>query len=454
MRGIIATAVLSTLMACSITDIPDPSTIINPDVTRNQDGAVGLYRESVTSFALVFGGGNVGQAGTAYALADGLASDQYAVLFPGFGMPSAFTLRYISPELSTNVGVPDALLPYTDLHLTRLHIDQAIGALREFGVTTPPSLIGELFALKGFLYVTFGEMYCSGVPFSEAIYNGDIVLGAPLTTEEMFERAIAQFDTALAVATDSVRVQQLAHVGKARALLNLGQFAAAGAAASPATVPTTFVSNMRYSAEDFPNYKGYATGPFVFLADTYLPDRKGSNGLDYVSAGDTAGGRTPDPRVRWIMSGGFQPRPIPMKFSTGSAPVVLASGVEARLIEAEASLRANDIGGWAGILNSLRQTAITPAIPELTPDSTTAAPDTLRQNVMFRERAFWMLGTGHRLGDMRRLVRQYQRSPQTVFPIGQAIPSSFFYSDQTNFAPPRAEQETNPNFNGCFNRDA
>ena len=31
-------------------------------------------------------------------------------------------------------------------------------------------------------------------------------------------------------------------------------------------------------------------------------------------------------------------------------------------------------------------------------------------DLLFSERAFWMFATGHRLGDMRRLIRQYGRT--------------------------------------------
>ena len=36
--------------------------------------------------------------------------------------------------------------------------------------------------------------------------------------------------------------------------------------------------------------------------------------------------------------------------------------------------------------------------------------------MLFRERAFWMYLTGHRLGDMRRLIRQYGRAGQHRVP--------------------------------------
>ena len=37
-----------------------------------------------------------------------------------------------------------------------------------------------------------------------------------------------------------------------------------------------------------------------------------------------------------------------------------------------------------------------------------------RVDMLFRERAFWMYFTAHRLGDMRRLVRQYSPRLETV----------------------------------------
>ena len=41
---------------------------------------------------------------------------------------------------------------------------------------------------------------------------------------------------------------------------------------------------------------------------------------------------------------------------------------------------------------------------------------------MFRERAFWLYLSGHRLGDLRRMVRQYGRSADAVFPGGGGKP--------------------------------
>ena len=41
-----------------------------------------------------------------------------------------------------------------------------------------------------------------------------------------------------------------------------------------------------------------------------------------------------------------------------------------------------------------------------------------RVDLLFSERAFWLFGTGHRMGDLRRLLRQYGRSQNDTYPVG------------------------------------
>jgi hypothetical protein len=97
-----------------------------------------------------------------------------------------------------------------------------------------------------------------------------------------------------------------------------------------------------------------------------------------------------------------------------------------------------------------------------------------REDLHFRERAFWLYLTGQRLSDMRRLVRQYQRNPQTVFPTGtyaralyrsvtgssavtddSKLPmrSDGTYGSDVNFPIPFDEQN-NPQFKECTDRKA
>jgi hypothetical protein len=78
-----------------------------------------------------------------------------------------------------------------------------------------------------------------------------------------------------------------------------------------------------------------------------------------------------------------------------------------------------------------------------------------RIDLVFRERAFWLFLTGHRLGDMRRLVRQYGRNRDNVFPVGtyRAGPLGN-YGNDVNVPAPASEILSNPKFSGCINRDA
>jgi hypothetical protein len=72
----------------------------------------------------------------------------------------------------------------------------------------------------------------------------------------------------------------------------------------------------------------------------------------------------------------------------------------------------------------------------------------------FRERALWMYATGHRLGDLRRLVRQYGLPESAVFPTGAYYrPQYPTFGTDVNFPVPFAETN-NPNYSGCVDRAA
>ena len=134
--------------------------------------------------------------------------------------------------------------------------------------------------------------------------------------------------------------------------------------------------------------------------------------------------------------------------------MVLADGIEARLIEAEARLQGAtqaDRDAMFASLNVLRATGLATAIAAL---PTSPATQDAAVDMLFKERAFWMWLTGHRLGDMRRLVRQYKRDQANVFPVG-AMPlrRGESFGTDVNFVVPFAERN-NPKFNGCIDRNA
>jgi hypothetical protein len=83
------------------------------------------------------------------------------------------------------------------------------------------------------------------------------------------------------------------------------------------------------------------------------------------------------------------------------------------------------------------------ATPANTADATT---------LLFREKAFWTFGRGQRLADLRRLIRQYGRAQDQVFPTGLYFKGGSYGSD-VNFPVPSSEA-VNPLFHGCLDRKA
>src|SRR4029078_1482535 len=115
-------------------------------------------------------------------------------------------------------------------------------------------------------------------------------------------------------------------------------------------------------------------------------------------------------------------------------------------IEAEAQLAAGNTGSFLATLNAARATVS--GLAPLTDPVTASA----RQDMLFRERAFWMYTTAHRLGDMRRLIRQYGRSTESVFPTGAYFKGGSYGTDVTLVT---SQQKTNnPNWTACTDKNA
>ena len=421
----------------------DTLNVTNPDVIEvgaasSGAGAIALRNGAIQDFAIVFSGTQDGVIVMSGNLADEIMATD------------TFFDRLLPNERNMNNnlgGATDAL--YLNLHTARAGTASAITAWAQVKPTSKDTL-SELYSIRGFTEDFFGEIYCSGVPFSGETSDGT-QFGEPQTTQQIFQRAAATFDTAFANATSSNN-KYLAQVGKARALLNLGQFAAA--AQVVAGVPTTFKYQTYHSSATTRQYNGVWNGTAVPSSRYTAWTKEGTNGYDFL--------QTPaDPRMPWATSnrvgfdGSTRNLPTQLKYPANNSPAVLADGIEARLIELEARLQggaqADRDAVFAG-LNGLRATAITPAMAPLAgsaPATQTAAVDQF-----FHERAYWLWLTGHRLGDMRRLVRQYGRDPESVFPVG-AVVTRFgsSYGKDVNFPVP-FDESNNPSFKGCIDRKA
>lgn len=338
---------------------------------------------------------------------------------------------------------------YNDLHRARRAAKLAAQRLAEEVDPADPR-IALLRNLEGYTYVALGEGFCSGIPFSE-VEEAERIEGPPLSTAEVFDSAVVRFDMALQVDPEN----RLARIGKARALLNNGRFAEA--AAEVADVPTSFTHFVEHSSNDDrqnnPVFNLMGNGRYS------VTNRIGGNGVPY---------RENDPRVPWLEDplGGFDDQFrlfISLRYPTRDSNVLLADGIEARLIEAEALLQAGD-PAWLDILNELRanvsglmtarfdtyeasvgldangEPKLAPTTSEgrRVPVGVTATtldpledPGSLdaRVDLLYAERALWMYNTGKRLGDMRRLMREYGRAENEVFPTGAYFKGGSYGSD-------------------------
>jgi starch-binding outer membrane protein, SusD/RagB family len=402
------------LLGVETPDVIDPSALDNPQ------GVAALHAGAVAEFtyALDNGGG-----GVALAL--------YSALFTDESMhastPPAVREWDLRNVLATNT------IGYTlFLNLQRARARTENVAPRIAGLLTgPDARIGELWALSGFTYILFAELYCSGVPISRA---EPLEYGRPLTTAELLDTALVRLTTAAGTAAGDARILNLIAVLRGRALLDRAQFSQAAAAV--ASVPTPFIYQLFHSTTT-PRQTNQI--PALFSADIQsVTNVEGGNGLNYASAND--------PRVPTLSTGlsrndGVTPMVRFTKYASQADPVVQASGIEARLIEAEAALQApTNVTLFLSKLNEARATVS--GLAPLTDPGTQSA----REDLLFRERAFWFYLTAHRLGDLRRLLRApYGRTAANVYPSGAYHKQGLTRGTQVSFVVPQPE-ENNPEY--------
>ncbi|HEV8355163.1 MAG TPA: hypothetical protein VGQ17_00170 [Gemmatimonadales bacterium] len=413
------------LGACdSILDVHDPDIV--PDA-GSAAGALALKAGVILRFNQAFDGS--GDAPDGFFLLGGLLADEWR---------SGDTFEQRNTTDFRVVQTTNSFLPTIFRSASRVRSEgqAAIDALRKYQ-PTPLSNIGQLFALTAFSENQIGEFFCNGIPFSE-ISGTDIIYGNPVSYDSAFKRAVSHADSALAwlAGPDSARIRQFASVIKGRALLNRNLPALAAAAV--AAVATNFQYLSTHSVNSTVNVlwqQGRDLRRYV------VADNEGTNGLPFMSSNDP---RIPHgPNVN-SFDNTLQNVPTQGIWNDKTDPVIVASGIEARLIEAEAALRVPDATTFLAKLNAARATRTD--LPGLADPGT----DPARVDLLFRERAFWMFSTGHRLGDLRRLIRQYGRNPETVFPTGPWFKGNVYGSD-VNFPVPFSENN-NPNFTGCLNR--
>jgi len=473
-----------------LVQVSDPATLRPGDLNN-----IGSVPALVNGAFRQFIGGYSGFGDDSFLSSSAVISDEtyYGDTFP---TRDAADRRSLQPTVLGNISD----LAFSRLQQARFNARRAYGVVDQF--TTAATAVADsatkaqLRTIEGYVYVTLSEGWCSDVPFSVLpdvgpIDPSQIVGGVGLSTSQMNDTAVVRFDQALA----NNSLNRLAAVGKGRALLNNGQFAAAAAAV--AAVPTNYVFLLQHSqnttAENNPmasleqngrygvaNLEGglTATGTAIRTdtASTTTAPGGSAEGLAFRGFLDVRVPWEPKPTNGLCFSSAIRCK-LNDNYPNFDADVPLASGVEARLIEAEAALQAGDAATMISKLNTLRAAStalLTGLYAGATPTSafkTNGAPNTLapltdpadpattpdiqfaaRRDLLFKERALWLYNTGHRQGDLRRLARApYSLATSAVFPSGLFFRGGSYGSDVAYPIPFTEQNNTAFNPGACNN---
>lgn len=487
------------LAACDIDEIldaPDPARVTPEQVDNPQS-----VRFLVQGALAQFNAGYSGSGGDSFLSSSGNATDE---MYHGdtFTTRQAIDQRDFQAPLATNTS--DGA--YISLQRARVAARRAAATVTRVFPDSANSF-ARMRAIEGMAYVTLAEGWCGNLPFGTVPETGPLdptalSTGPGISTAATFDSAVVRFNEALARNPGD----NLARIGKARALLGRGGDAnIALAAQTVAAVPDNYVFFIEHSNNTTGQYNpianlqeggryglsnlegadsaGVAIPPHNFFLRTHNP---GANAFPTIRDSATARVTAPnaeglnfrgamDPRVYWAFEGPAFTTSIPkhqdLRFTEFADDVPVASGVEARLIQAEAALRTGDVTEYLRILNVLRANVLArvgilypgttvnvtdnptgrgrrsmfaSTLPPLTDPGAAMSPAAARDarvRLLFRERAFWLFLTGHRQGDLRRMIRDYGYTQNQVFPSGPYYRTAgSFYGDDVAFPLPQREE--------------
>lgn len=414
-RSLALVAVLGGLSACDLK-------VTNPGPTQDA-----FLSDSLSLAAQV--------AGVGYTLGDGM---NYLVLH------SAVVTRELFPtgqsgqfgiEPSNWVGLlvtEEQGTPWNLLSRARWLGDQAVARLQK--VLGPTAFAkhpqaAQALIWRGFTYRVLGEEMCVS-----------IINGGPATpARDNLVRAESSFTAAIAVATaaNNMTLVNAAYAGRAQVRVSLADWT--GAVSDAGHVPTSFVYKMPYF--DNVDEYGYNRTMWSSTAQSFYKATSAWNTW-YAQYYD----ETKDPRVPYTTTalkgaGAFPPVGAvnwwpQAKYLTNTAGVNLASGREARLIEAEAALRNGSIAGAMRLIDANRASAGAPVA---------ARPATLADawTLLKRERGIELWLEGRRLADLRRWAAT--NTPGSLDPKEIPGTASYLQGQSSCFPVSRQEIDTNPN---------
>lgn len=399
-----ATLVLATGACTSLIEVDAPSRVA-ADKLDDPSNASLLVNSVGADYECALAG---------YIVAAGLVGNELEIGSTGIAVKE-YDKRDFNPSASLySTAACTGLGVYKPLQTARFQGDNTTRLLEGWSdteVANRQQLIATASAYAGYSLLLLGESMCSAA----------IDVGPEITPAQMFQEAEARFTKALTAAQGNADLTNWARVGRARARLRQGN--ASAAATDAQSVPVGFVKTATYSTEvprreNLVWVNGQRARLFV---------------IDPSYRGLTFNG-TADPRVNVVpgpvamASDGVTPLWITNKYASASASIPLATGLEARLIVAEAA------GGQTAvdIINELHDLVGLPHFSSSDPAAIQA------QLVEERRRTFFL--EGHHLGDVRQYNIPLTPAPGVPFKDGGGT-----YRDQKCFPLPDSERLNNPN---------
>lgn len=424
------------LAGCSLdkmvnVDDPEGGSIVDIDNLRSQSGGITVYNGSMS------------------LLASGMNS---LISDVGFFTDELQALRTVSGAVVGSVMIDARRTRYDknirlflgafhpDLNRARNQAIQSREILRQWGSGENNFYNSASYAVEGTAILHLAETMCAGQTLSYLPFEGNPQFLPQLTTSELFEAALARFDSSQMYSHDSTGILTLARVGRGRALLALGRFEEAKAAVASVAMGDSAVLTYTEAQAG----AGGSWNQSLDIGGTSnthaLGNMEGGAGLMWIASVPSM----QDPRVpvRRVGATAYQ-----WKYPSKTARVGVATWIHAKMIEAEANLHNYASLGedWIIPLNEARSSIGMPPLSD-----TSAA--SVRVDLLFSERAKWLFLTGSRLGDYRRLINQFGRTKLDVYPSGffdRGDPSLTTYGDAYVFTPNMGEIDLSPTYGGC-----
>ena len=324
---------------------------------------------------------------------------------------------------------------YTPLQTARFQAEDIFNRLESFPDAQVPNKVlleATVRAYGGFALIALGEGFCR-----MAIDGGPLMTPAQVLTlaEQWFTDAIS-----LAQKANSSDILNMALVGRARARLDLQNFA--GALADAKQVPAGYLKVATRDNSDPRRYDALCQN---------ITCSQGKNATIAPNYRNVTWQGVPDPRVAVTTTGllAFDNAQIwyypTNKHTTVAYGLLLASYKEARLFIAEASARTGDLATARQLINQMHTEA---SIPSFDAAGAATQDSVIAQVIEERRRELFTEG-GHRFNDQLRFRGTKWNIPfkgelGSIFPTGVDA-TGLPYGTTTCFPLPTVEIVGNPN---------